>query len=413
MRILVANKFWYRRGGLERIMFDEIAWLEAGGHEVAHFSTKHPSNDPSPWSDYFAAYFELGSEAALSPLERVRAAGNMFWNVDAERAFERLVSDFRPDVVHAHGIHRHLSPSILGVARRHGVPVVQTLHDYHHVCPADVLLYKGVEPCEPRRCGVLWYGPCVRGRCLRHSLSASVLSAAETSFQRATSAYSRGVAVFVSPSMFVAEQMRRGRWEVPCKVVPNAIAVEREAAEVGSGFCVIGRLSREKGVDVALEAARRAGVGLTVAGEGPACAVLRAAYPEFSFVGRLDGPAVATLVARSRAVVVPSVCFENASMSVLEAMAAGKPVLASAIGGIPEQVTNEDDGLLVPPGDVEALAQAMKRVEADDSLCRRLGHAARQTVATRFSPESHLDGLLAAYYAAGARGTILEKGSSG
>ena len=66
VRILVANKFWYRRAGLERVMFDEIGWLEDAGHEVAHFSTQHPENDASPWSDYFAPYLEIGPQTTLT-----------------------------------------------------------------------------------------------------------------------------------------------------------------------------------------------------------------------------------------------------------------------------------------------------------------------------------------------------------
>jgi len=400
MRILVVNKFWYRRGGLESVMFDEISWLEAAGHEVAHFSTAHPENEESTWSGYFAPYRELGAGTTLRAGQKIRAALNMFWNREAAQRFDSLLRDCRPDLVHIHGIHRQLSPSILGVSARNGVPVVQTIHDYHHLCPADVLLYPDGTPCDPRRCGVFWYGPCVAGRCVRGDLAASILSAAETSWQRVWRSYERGVARFVTPSRFSAELMRRGGWTVPCDVVPNAVPNQERADVLGSGFCVVGRLSREKGVDIALAAARRAQVRMTVAGEGPLGSALEAAYPEVDFVGRLDAAAVAGLIARSRAVVVPSVCFETSSMSSLEAMAAGKPVIASAIGAIPELVTSEVDGLLVRPGDFEDLTAAMRRISQDDALCACLSKAARETVATRFSPERHMEGLLAVYRAA-------------
>ena len=145
MRILVANKFWYRRGGLERVMFDELSWLADAGHEVAHFSTAHPDNDPSPWSEYFAAYLELGSHSRLPVRERALAAGRIFHNGAAAGSFARLLDVFRPDVVHLHGIHRQISPSILSETRRRRLPVVQTLHDYHHVCPADCCSTRGAK----------------------------------------------------------------------------------------------------------------------------------------------------------------------------------------------------------------------------------------------------------------------------
>jgi glycosyltransferase involved in cell wall biosynthesis len=168
------------------------------------------------------------------------------------------------------------------------------------------------------------------------------------------------------------------------------------------GFCVVGRLSREKGFANALEAARLGAVALTVAGDGPIGAELRARYPEFEFMGRLDALGVAALVERSLAVIVPSVCLENAPMSVLEAMAEGTSVIASAIGGIPEQVTDGVNGLLVKAGDIAAIATAMRRLADEEGLARRLGAEAQRTVAERFSPERHLEGLIASYRATGA-----------
>jgi glycosyltransferase involved in cell wall biosynthesis len=397
MRVLVANKFGYPRGGLERVMFAEIEWLQDAGHEVALFTTRHPENLPSKWEPYFAPYIELGSEARVGFSQRVVAAARMFGNSEAARQFARLADAFKPDVVHAHGIHRQISPSILAPAAARNIPVVQTLHDYHHICPADALLYTGIEPCDPRRCGRLWYGAAVAGRCVRGSFSASALSAAETAWARARGVYERGVARFISPSRFMAEQMRAGGWELPFDIVPNATVTTDAPRSAGEGFVVVGRLAREKGVAVALQAASEAGVSMTVVGTGPLEAELRSAYPQSRFTGQLDREHVSEVVGRARAVVVPSVWFENASMTVLEALGAGVPVIASAIGGIPEQVANDSDGLLVPPGDVCALAEAMRALDDKPELAMRLGERGRQTVGTRFTPRVHLAGLLESY----------------
>lgn len=407
MRILVANKFWYRRGGLERVMFDEIRWLEAAGHQVAHFSTAHPDNDASPWSEYFAPYLELGRQSSLSVSERATAALRMFANGVARRRIDRLIETFEPDVVHIHGIHRQLSPSILVPARRRGIPVVQTLHDFHHVCPADSLLYGGSTPCVPRRCRTIWYGPAVAGRCVRGSVAQSALSAAETCSARLRRVYERSVARFVAPSAFMAQVTTAGGWELPCDVIPNAITVGSEAQMPPQSreriVAVIGRLVPEKGVDVALEAARRAGWLAIVAGDGPAGQSLQSEYPEAEFLGHVDSHSAAELVTRARAVAVPSRVLENAPMSVLESMAAGTPVIASAIGGVPELISDGRDGLLVRAGDVGCLTEALVRLE-DDGLAASLGVNASQTVAERFSPAQHLESLVACYAAAGAKG---------
>jgi len=399
MRVLFVNKFWYRRGGQERVVFDEIAWLEAAGHEIAHFSTLHPRNEPSPWSTHFVPSLEWSEQAGLSFTKKAAAAARMFHNAEAARRFSSLLREFRPDVVHVHGIHRQLSPSVLDVARSSKVPVVHSLHDCHLVCPNDILMYRGERICDPRRCGTLWFGPCVRGRCVRKSLPTSVVFAAETAWARARQAYRRGVTRFVCPSRFMREQMAAAKWRVPIDVIPNALVAEPPRADAGVGFAIIGRVSYEKGIEVALKAARLAQVELTIAGDGPLRAALQAQYPGSTFTGHLGSEALADLVRRSRAIVVPSLCFENAPMSVLEAMAAGVPVIASRLGGIPEQVEHEADGLLVAPGDVLQLADAMRSLEDDALLARRLGAHARQTLIHRFSPDAHVDALEKTYRA--------------
>lgn len=397
MKILVANKFWYTRGGLERVMFDEIRWLEDQGHDVAHFSTRHPRNVDSAWAEYFAPYYELGESTRLGVGDRLAAASRLFSNRDAQRCFGQLLDEFRPDIIHVHGIHRHLSPSILSEALARRVPTVQTLHDYHHVCPGDVLLRAGSVPCEPRACGRLLYCAAVGSRCVRGSVGASVLSAMETSYQRGRRIYERAVARFISPSAFMAAVMRQGEWRIPCDVVPNALSLAPRSHNDGAYVLYAGRLSPEKGVAVLLDAARLADVPVIVAGEGPSGRELRERFPQADFRGCLDGSAVQQLMMHAMCCAVPSVCYENAPMSILEPMAAGVPVVASSIGGIPEIVEHERVGLLVPPGDAHAMARAIERLRDDGALRVRLGSAGRQRVAATYSPERHVGLLLETY----------------
>lgn len=401
MRVVVASKFWYPRGGLERVMFGDIAGLEAAGHEVAHYSTRHPENVPSPWAPFFAPYLELGTGGGLGPADEVRAAARMFVNKPAARAFGRLLDDFRPRVVHVHGIHRQLSPSILFEAKKRGVPVVQTLHDAHHVCPADVLLRGGREVCSPRRCGELNYLAAVSQRCVRGSLPASALSAAETAWQRARRVYERTVSRFTAPSGYLVSVMRDGGWRLPIDLVPNGVAVSGTAARIDEGFFLVaGRLSAEKRVDLALSAARAASAPVVVAGDGPCRGELERLFPEADFVGHLPSEGVGELLRRCRAVVVSSAVPENAPMSVLEAMAHGKPVIAPALGGVPELVRDGQDGLVVPPADVLALAGAVATLRKDPVLAARLGETARVRARQEFSLERHMELLLEVYHRA-------------
>lgn len=401
MRILIASKFWYRRGGLERVMFDEIAWLEAAGHETAHFSTSHPENDPSPWSDYFAPYLEIGGHGSVTLREQVTAALRMFWNAKAAHRFARLLRDFRPDIVHVHGIHRQISPSILLEAKRAGVPVVHTLHDYHSICAADTLLVARSAACDPPRCGRLNVIPCALNRCVRDSAAKSALAAAELLWRRWALRYEMLVDAFVSPSHYLAETVAAGGIRHrPIHILPNAVPSmpNKEAENAGEGFVYAGRLSTEKGLATLMRAVRLAGVSLTVAGTGPLNDSLVAeAPPGVRFVGALDGSEVDRLLARCRAAVVPSEWAENAPMAVLEPMRLGRPVIASRMGGMPEQVRDGLDGILVTAGDELELAAALRLLDDEPALADRLGRSARNRATSLFGPQAHIDGLLGIY----------------
>jgi glycosyltransferase involved in cell wall biosynthesis len=404
VRILVANKFWYRRAGLERVMFDEIGWLEAAGHEVAHFSTQHPENDASPWAGYFAPYLELGPQTPLTAREKAIAVERMFWNRVAAQRFARLLRDFRPDIVHVHGIHRQISPSILAEARRAGVPVVQTLHDYHPICASGDLLLAGRCACDPPLCGPVNVLPCVVHACVHQSKTKSVLGAVELLWRRWMVRYEQLVDAFISPSRYLARIVSvSGVRHRPIHVLPNAIPAPSHMPDElpGEAFVYAGRLSREKGLGTLMRAVEAAHVTLLVAGTGPLEHPLTAQAPRgVRFLGRLPGDEVDCLLAGCRAAVVPSEWAENAPMAVLEPMALGRPVIATRMGGIPEQIRDGVDGVLVDAGDELQLAAALRVLADDAALADRLGRSAHDRATTTFGPQAHLDGLLGIYSAA-------------
>ena len=388
------------------MMFDELAELERRGYATAHFSTSHPDNRESPWEQYFAPYLELGGDQPLGVTGKLLATARMFRNGAAASAMGRLLAEFRPELVHIHGIHRQLSPSVLEPVMSAGIPVVQTLHDFHHVCPADTLLRSGTTPCMPPECAAGHYSPAVSNRCMKDSAARSALSAAETWYQRNRRVYEKAVTRFLAPSRFMAEVMRSDGWEVPIDVVPNAVGLTTGEPPVDSGddlepyALYAGRLSHEKGVAVALEAAEHVGVRVVVAGEGPLEIELRERFGRAEFLGRVDPQRVSELLRSARAAVVPSLGLENASMSVLEAMAAGVPVCASRIGGIPEQVEDGATGFLSDPGSVAQMAESLATLFADAELAVRMGEAGQRRVESEFSPARHFDLLIQAYESA-------------
>jgi glycosyltransferase involved in cell wall biosynthesis len=199
----------------------------------------------------------------------------------------------------------------------------------------------------------------------------------------------RRAALVVCPSSALARAARElGAREV--RVIPPGVDLPPEPGEEADPPTVlfVGRLSAEKGVLELVEAA--AGLPLVVAGDGP----LRDRVP--GALGDVPHDRVGTLYARAAVVACPS-RREGFGMACAEAMAYGRPVVASAVGGLLDLVVDGETGLLVPPGDVRALRAALERLLGDADLRRRLGSAARRRVAERFSWAAPTEATLAAY----------------
>jgi glycosyltransferase involved in cell wall biosynthesis len=396
MRILLVSSFGYIRGGLERVMFDQLQWLRAAGHEVEYFATADERNEAARFAELFPKAHDYSSSGRAS----AAAVVDMFWNRGAAAAFSSVLSEFRPDVVHCQGVSRHLSLSIFPKAKRLHVPVVMTAHDCALVCPSVTLTRSGEEICLPRQCGRYLFCGAILHRCVQRSLPRSVLGAAGATYQRLFIRLASSIHTIICPSRALAGVLAEGGVVGPELVVlPNAVPEMPTVArsERCGPFVVSGRLTAGKGTVTALEAARLARVPIVVAGTGPLMERLAAEYPEAKFAGLLGQLDVWALIGSATAAVVPSELFENASISVLEAMALGVPVVASRIGGIPEQIRDGHEGLLVPPGDPEALAAAMRRLWNEPELALQMGAKAQQTARERFAPSTHVAGLTRIY----------------
>jgi len=152
MRVLQIHKTFRLTGGADTFFFKTCDLLAEHGHEVAHFSTKHPQNRPSPFANYFVDGFTEGGVNHLSMAQKAKGFFNGIYSFDAKESLSRLVQDFKPDLAHAHSFNYQLSPSIFDVFRKSGIPLVVTLHDYHFICGAATLYVDGAL-CERCRGG--------------------------------------------------------------------------------------------------------------------------------------------------------------------------------------------------------------------------------------------------------------------
>ena len=401
MRVLHVNKFLHRRGGAESYLFDLAALQVRAGDEVAFFGMSHPDNDPMPYAQRFPGYVEF-RPSSWSPARSLEAAARTFWSPSARRGMEAVVRDFRPDVVHLHNIYHQLSPSILRPLAELGIPAVMTLHDYKLACPSYQFLDHG-RLCESCLGGSFFHA--VTHRCKDGSLAGSLLVAAESYLHQATGAYGP-VSIFVCPSRFLAGKMAEaGVYPDRLRTLPHFIdAASVEAKETPGGPLVFaGRLSPEKGVDVLIEALGRVrSVSLDVLGDGPERPRLeeqarRVAPGRVRFHGRVGHAEVQQALRSSLAAVLPARWHENQPMSVLEAFAAGVPVIATALGGLPELVTDGTTGRVVAHDDCLALASVIEDLAADPARALAMGAAGRAEVLRNHDPVRHRRGLAALY----------------
>lgn len=391
-KLLLINKFYHDvgpAGGVGRYLVQEEQDLAAAGWDVIPFAMADADARPSPWSGHFVRARDY-SRPRLGG-GGLRDAAALLWNREAARKVDDLIRATRPDVAHLHNIYHHLTPSILPVLRHHRVPVVMTLHDLRLLCPAIHMLRDG-QVCE--RCKGGNFHQAVLGRCVKESRGASLLAAVETAHQRWRRLYEDGVETFLCPSRFC--QAKYGEWGFPrekLRHIPNFVDLRAwspetlPVARMRDAYLYFGRISHEKGIRFALEAQQRWERGhaegtineppleLLIAGTGPCDGNLRAKAAQLELrtvriLGALEAPALRQAMARSRFTVLPSVCYENGPMAVLESLASGVPVVGSRIGGIPEMIDEGVTGFTVPPGDPSALLGGLLRAAAlPDSAC--------------------------------------------
>jgi glycosyltransferase involved in cell wall biosynthesis len=398
--VLMVNKFHFPKGGAEHYMFRLAGLLEQRGIQVDYFSMRDPRNLPCDTDRWFVSHVDFESPPH-GLRRRAGVAGRTIYSIEGRRKMASLLAHRPVDIAHLHIIYHQLSPSVLAPLRSSGVPVVMTVHDFKLVCPVYTLQSNG-EICE--RCVGNGFHPAIVHRCNRRSLPGSALLAGETWLHRRLGLYRDGIDLFIMPSAFVRDKVIAGGYSADrMVVVPNCVvAADYEPRYQPGDHCLyIGRLSREKGVHVLVQAAIESGAKVKLAGEGPMRPTLERMIAEndcdVELLGYRSGDELAEAVQQSAAVVMPSVCHDNCPLAVIEAMAWGKPVIGSRVGGIPELVRDGEEGLLVPHDQPAALGAAMVRLLEDPELAERLGRNGRSRVEEHYDAEPHYRAVTAAY----------------
>jgi len=400
MRVLQVNKFLYRLGGSETVLFETTDLLRRHGHEVSFFGMEDKRNVVAAPPGQLASNVDL-SEGGKHGITQLSAAARIFYSREAEKKLDALIEAWRPDVAHLHNIYHQLSPSILRALRRRGVPAVMTLHDYKLICPS-YNLYSHGGVCE--RCkGHRYYNAVLQG-CVKGSRLNGAICATEAYAHHRSGAYD-GIARLIAPSRFMRDKMIEfGQDAARIDYLPNFLDLDAYTPRYTPGRYVAyaGRLERVKGVETLVRALGGSQLEVRIAGDGEMreqleqqCA--RQRFDNVRFLGRLESNGLAATLQDAMFVVVPSEWYENAPMSVLEAYAYGKPVIGARIGGIPELIEDGSTGLLFEPGDAAGLRAKVERLLANPALVEEMGRNARPFVERNFGPQQHYERLMAIY----------------
>ncbi|SFP76527.1 Glycosyltransferase involved in cell wall bisynthesis [Geopseudomonas sagittaria] len=398
MRILLAHKYHYLKGGAEVFYFEVANVLKKHGHCVAFFSTMNSEN-----VDTGDPLFEVEgpSYAEGNIFSRVIGSRDIFHSKKNKQAMLDAIDDFKPDLIHAFAIHVHLTPSILEAAKERNIPVVMSCNDYKHICP-NYKIYDGSAVCEACK-GGKFYQAAVK-KCCKGSLIYSTASAIEAYVHERHKVYDRLVDKYLFASDFMLRKTQ-DFWrdkKINYGVLKNPFdASEYEVHLRGDYALYFGRVIEEKGVDRIIAAAELIPIPLKIVGDGPDLEKLKRVVTDknlvnVEFLGAVWGAELKEVLYGARFVIVPSLWHENFPYVVFQSFAAGKPVVGSRRGGIPELVSG-DRGILFDPDNIAELASCMEALWRSPEKSAEMGRLARDYVESEFSSDVFYSSLMSSY----------------
>ncbi len=378
----------------------------------------HDKNFSSPFERFFV------SNPRMPPQREWKIANFFSWFGDglggvysneAKLKIKRLISEAKPDIAHIHNIYHHISPSILTAIKKNRIPIVMTVNDYKLICP-NYCLFDGERICE--KCKDHKYYHAISSRCFKNSHLYGLLVCLEAYAHKILRLYEKNIDAFIAPSLFLKDKlMAFGINSKKIHVLRNFIELDDskdyEPFVVKQDYFIyLGRLEKIKGTDVLIKAVEKSKLAqryeLKIIGEGKEKNSLmeyciKNNIKNVTFCGFLPHDQIKKMMKHSIMTIVPSICYDVAPTVIVESFAMGKPVIASRIGGIPELVSDNKDGLLCNPGDVEDLREKIEYLLTHPYEAVAMGKAGRDKVENLYNPRVHLEGLLNIYRSVGVR----------
>ncbi len=363
MKVLQIHNFYQHPGGEDQVFAAEHDLLTSRGHSVVQYLAHNDTIRDMP-----------GIQVSLKTL----------WNTDTYREVRDLIRREQPDIAHAHNTFPLVSPAVYHAAAAEGVPIVQTLHNYRLLCPAGAFFRDG-SICEECVGSLLPYKAVVH-KCYRNNRSASAVVAGMLTGHRMLGTWKKKIDKYIAITPFSKDKFVSGG--LPAEkiaVKPNFLAHDPPVGDGLGGFALfVGRLSEEKGLAVLLDAWQNLGtrIQLKIAGDGPLGQWVReraSLLPGVESLGFCDHDVIMRLLREAALVVLPSTCYEHLSMTLVEALGCGTPVVASALGTMKESIIDGVNGFHFSPGDSSDLSSRIKDIVAKPWKILEMRKAARSS----------------------------------
>ncbi len=381
MKVLQVHNFYQQPGGEDQACEAEAELLAYYGHEVIRYAVHNDS---------------------IRNMSALDAGIRAIWNRASYTAITNLLRQHKPDIVHVHNTFPLISPALHHAVAAQHVPVVQTLHNYRLICPRATLYRQG-RVCEDCLHSLTSW-PAVRHACYRNNRLATAVVSSMLLLHRVAGTWTRRVQRFIALTEFSKQKFVDGG--LPANLItvkPNFLPTDPGAGQGRGGYAMFaGRLSEEKGLRTLLRAWQKIPeLPLKIAGDGsmrPFVEEQVASLRNVSYLGACQRQTIMELLRHARFLVFPSEWYEGLPMIIIEALASGVPVIASALGSMAELIQDGVNGRLFEPGNPDSLASCIESVLANGSDMRK---SARLSYERSYTPERNYELLMNIYGNAG------------
>lgn len=395
MNILLVTNNLYPTGGDWTYVSSVAKLYQSHGHNVLLFGKQNEKNCDHKYDSYYVRGITQ-DDKKNKLLFFIKVLSNSIYSREAYQKIGTFIDTFSIDIVQLNSINIGLTPSIINAIKERHIPIVWRILDYKPICPTIYLRYKN-ELCEACRGGKYWN--CVKRRCKNDSLIDSTAVAIESFFYSKRKEYSK-VDVFSFQNNFMRlKYIEWGIEEGKTITIENPYDTSsiEPSYKLGGYVLYFGRLDKPKGVLTLLESAKQNhDIPYVIVGKGDEEEIIKKEIEQneitnVDFRGPVWGEQMEQIIENAKFVVVPSEWYEPSPYVVLQAFSHAKPVIATRLGGLPEMITDGEDGLLFESRNVYDLAFKIKSLYEDNNKVIEMGINARKKVESKYSPEIYYE----------------------